>query len=449
MKKCLACLIAVLLLLSVFAGCSGNTGDGEKVDPNRTQITVAMKNDPAEKLIMNAFKAAFEKENPDIQIIVETTVGTDYVQTVFNYAVSEFPDILWTSGDYHSTVSAAGKFENLRPYYDRDIPDWEEKYHPASMSTTKINAADESIWFAPRDFNQLVVFYNKNAFESAQQLDPSIKDPNDPSYYENGRTGWTWAEFKDTVKKFRALQLAGSKGEALTRNSVAVLGGFTWNVASYTILRGFGGDVFDEEGNVVMDSANAMRAYNEMIEFVKNNYTTSNNAAFNNKLAAMEFGVRTNIISMEKLNFDVAPFPIMEVPVIGSGCSGYAMSASCEHKEEAWKFLKFIISKEGQEIFGQTKASVPCLMELLYDENAAWRQSTPDINNDAFVARSEDALNLNFASEVTPKNQSSVVQEYNNFFFSLNNEKKYQTEEGLASLISTYKQKIADAANAA
>ena len=449
-RRKLLSLITALLMLGMLGmtACGRPDEEGEPIDPNRTQVVVAIKNDSVEKRIINNLKTAFEAkdEYKHIQIVVRPTIGANYAQSIFNFATTEFPDLLWSGGDVHQAVSASGRFEDLKPYLDRDIPGWEEEFNAASMRTTHLSETDESVWFAPRDFNQLVIMYNKDIFANAMEHDSTIKLPNDPSYYAEGRTGWTWAEFEDTLRKFRTLiQDDSVTGAGLTRTSYPLVGLFNWNPAYYTLVKGFGGEILDGT-TVKIDDPNTRTALEEIRTMTTDKLSTNNSAAFTNKLAAMQVSVRTSLSAAlaSGLNVDVAPFPIMDNHVVGAGCSGYAMSSASTHKTEAWEFLKFMLSEEGQEIISETRGIIPVLTSLYDKEDAAWRQSTPEINNDAFVDNVDKVLHLNFADDVAPNNQGGVYQEVTDFFYSLT-DTRYAGDDGLDMLIDIYKEQIANA----
>ena len=457
LKKLSVLIMALSLVISASAlvGCAPKGGDdggiNEKPDPTRTQITVAIKNDSVEKKILTKLKTAFEAENSDVQIIIKASLGADYTKAIFNYSSTEFPDMIWASGDVHQPVSAAGKFQNLKEYFDRDFPDWETEFSDTSMRSTHYSYDDDGIWFAPRDYNSLVIMYNKDIFANAISYDSTIKMPNDPSYYEGGKTGWTWEEFEETLRKFRVLiEDNNAKGYGLTRTSYPLVGQLNWNPVYYTLVKGFGGEIIDGI-TVKLDDSATRTALEKIRALGVDKLSTDASSAFTNKLAAMSVAVRTTVggALASGLNVDVVPFPTIGDASsfkVGAGCSGYAMSASSEHKDEVWRFLKFMLSLEGQEIIGETQSIVPVRMELFDKADASWRTSTPNINNDAFVSDYESALHLNFADHVAPNNQGAVYQDVTDFFYWLP-QAKYSGDSGLNELISIYKTKLQNSIN--
>ena len=67
--------------------------------------------------------------------------------------------------------------------------------------------------------------------------------------------------------------------------------------------------------------------------------------------------------------YDVVTFPIVnpENPKVGAGVSGYAISSTCQNRDIAWKFLKFITSKEGQNCIADAGMNFPSIRKDMSD----------------------------------------------------------------------------------
>jgi ABC-type glycerol-3-phosphate transport system substrate-binding protein len=94
---------------------------------------------------------------------------------------------------------------------------------------------------------------------------------------------------------------------------------------------------------------------------------------------------------------DFLPFP---TAAIGAGCSGYAITkANAEktqtvngetktNKELCWDFIKYVITKDGQETAGAFGTSVPVLKAL--ETDGAWTKAMPNAkNHSAWLAGEE------------------------------------------------------------
>ena len=104
------------------------------------------------------------------------------------------------------------------------------------------------------------------------------------------------------------------------------------------------------------------------------------------------------------------PLQALAIPTtqIAAGCSGYAINNIYEGKgitvdgvyksyaDICWDFLKFIITKDGQEVAGATGNNIPVLKSLYSAETnggvtPAWRQieGLEHMDQDAWVAGAE------------------------------------------------------------
>ena len=105
----------------------------------------------------------------------------------------------------------------------------------------------------------------------------------------------------------------------------------------------------------------------------------------------MYFAVRPIMSNLQVagINYDAVSFPFIgEKGYIGAGTSGYGIARSSKHPNEAWAFLAFMMSKDGQQAFSKTGNAVPVLKSLATDEDAIWN-TIPDIqarfNHKAFI----------------------------------------------------------------
>ena len=125
------------------------------------------------------------------------------------------------------------------------------------------------------------------------------------------------------------------------------------------------------------------------------NPTQKTEEIFNTSKAVMYFAVRPILSNLEVagINYDVVSFPkIGETGYIGAGTSGYGISRTSKHSNEAWAFLAFMMSKEGQQAFSKSGNAVPVMKSLASSDDAIWR-TIPDaqvrFNQNAFIAYPE------------------------------------------------------------
>ena len=107
------------------------------------------------------------------------------------------------------------------------------------------------------------------------------------------------------------------------------------------------------------------------------------------------------------------------------------MSTNTKHPKEAWEFLKFIVSPEGQRILAASGSGIPCLKSLAKDP--CWRRSSlhlregptdlsgegghPALNYDAFVNSVEFGMGWeDFLILTRPEVQDAVTQAFEKSF---------------------------------
>jgi len=74
------------------------------------------------------------------------------------------------------------------------------------------------------------------------------------------------------------------------------------------------------------------------------------------------------------LDFAVAPLPRGRVPAVISGCVLWAISSHAEHKEEAWRFLKWLVADEqAAEYWDTLRVAPPANLAVL--ESPAFRST--------------------------------------------------------------------------
>lgn len=97
-------------------------------------------------------------------------------------------------------------------------------------------------------------------------------------------------------------------------------------------------------------------------------------------------------------DYNVVTFPIIdeENPMIGSGVSGYCVSSTITEqarRDIAWQFLKFMLSREGQNIIADCGTNYPPIrkdMSDAKDPENHWGKGYENYNMGAFTWASEN-----------------------------------------------------------
>ena len=407
-KKAIVCLMVAVL--GVFAVSCGGGSNADKNDTNT--ITIGVVSDSVEMDIVNKLKDAFlaKEENKDIKIKT-VKISNGYDSWVLNRKTTKTLTDMIQVYDFNSRYwTSENLFQSITDLMERDgfnVAD----YNSSVMGMAQ-SGSDNNYYWLPRDYNKMVVCINTEMFEAA-----GIEKPSDD---------WTMTDFYNVCKQLKAKE---SEIKAITKqtNFYPVEMKLNATEVYYSYIRSYGGDLFDEKDGKVSVYKNLERVKqgaNALLKYADEGLALppdTSAIAFTNKQAAMIFTSRPNVSSYAKnLNnkIDFVSMPTIddvaegEKSYIGMGCSGYTITSSCpESKRDlAWRFLKFIVSEEGQEVLGKMGSGVPVLNSLLENKNAAWRQFiSADLNHEAFYKFPErDLPAMSYMDKVPVAKQLTV-----------------------------------------
>lgn len=389
-KKAITVVVALACSFVALFSVAGCTTQEQPEEGRDVLITVAVLNNAGEKKAISEFINAFKASQSTIDVKAKYIDPTYYTPVLTDWAGDTLADVVWTAGDKHAPLSAAGIFEPLNDYIEK-TPGLLDDFYPALVETTKLTPDSDEMYFVPRDYNKITIAYNKDMFDAAG--------------LEYPQNNWTWQDFMDTCAALRTAMDNGTGG--LDSSFYPLDGYLSWAPAAYTIIRGFGGEYMDENGLPVLsdngDTTAVENGLTQIYTLVSKYYAgcdvMGETGLFEAGQAAMRFLSRPSISGItgaQMQNYDFVAFPTMPVEnVVGVGCSGYGINAHSAHKDEAWEFLKFIISREGQEVYGKTGMGVPVLQSMKND--SSWRDyPLKGLNQEAFVYSGTEDLFLNY-----------------------------------------------------
>jgi len=408
-------LCSTLLSVVALSGC-------KKEDKNT--ISIAIVSDNSESVTMKAFingyKAIPGNENKKFKITKMTNYH-DYIFNGFLYDdIADIVQVFDSTSEYYANADLdnAGNslLQSLSPYMKRDGIK-EEDFFESIIEMTKCKTGSDEIYWVPRDYNKVVCGYNKKIFDVA-----GVAYPED---------NWTWTDF---VNICDALKAKESQIKVYTGSGVffPVDMNLDFQAVNYPILKSYGAELIDKEtrtcfGNTPEKVQIAKNAWNKLLAMADSGIANPPGGAqipFTEKQAAMMFMVRPNLptyvrgVGADSIDFVSLPsyddIPEGNISYIGMGCSGYGMSTACPNskKEAVWDFLKYIISKDGQNVFSAAGSGIPCLKALAEDPNAIFKQYlVTDYyhpNHDAFIAHPERDLPANYLKNFEVNKQISI-----------------------------------------
>ena len=382
MKKLLLLIMAFVVAISCVA--CGPTANNDKIE-----IVIGYDGgDSGEEELLMTWREAFIEENPEVKIKLKAFTGSNYNNTMMNYnsAPNSMPDIIWTTGEEHATWATNGMFINLKSRLEADEDIDLDDFYPSMINCTHKYDSDEGIYFVPRDYNKPVLIINKVVFRYAGFSEEEITGLKD---------GWNYGKFLNVCERLRtAMDAVTDTGSEEWKHGVRFKNypldaQMTWNASYMSFIKSFGGKLVEDNGTINFVSDANIAAYGQIYELMANKYIPSSNtqgtADFSRLGSAMVIKSRPSLASLsqsdtEKYDLDFLPLPL---DYVGVGCSGYAISRKAKdrvgtstlnvdnlsNEDYAYKFIKFIVSEEGQKIGAATGSIVPVLQSLKNDES--------------------------------------------------------------------------------
>lgn len=312
--------------------------------------------------IVEMFNEKMKEEGKDIRAKLEI-IPYDQMVPKFMAALSagRAPDLYALDIIQYPYFVSIGAFE--------DITEWAKElpfFNELPQGMIKLGMKDGRIHALPYQIDLSVILWNKDMFEEAGL------DPEQPPQ--------TWYELVEMGKKLTV----DKDGDGIIDQwgfNLAGGGAGAYMFWFMPFIWGNDGNMFDDEGNVVLDSfeaEQALRFWHDLIHEYKIAPQSSiqygsgdrYNAFVSGKLAIF-LGGNFNITSLRKdapnLDFGVAPIPKNrgEFATFGGGTL-LGITSQCEDVEAAKEYMKFAYSKEAM-----VNAYAPNLMLLprpsLYD----------------------------------------------------------------------------------
>lgn len=344
---------------------------------DQISITVAgWSSNPAEDAALQARLDAFMAENPNVSVaFVPSSDHTVTMQTAF--ASGEYPQVFYVDSSklpdwVEAGVVAVGEDEIENP----------EGLYPDLLD---IFTLDGVTYCPAKDFSTMALQYNKDLFDAA-----GLEYPN---------ADWTWDDLR-------------SAAEALTDADAGVIGLVTppnferWLPFLYQA----GGDLFDEDGNLALDS-DAGRAALEFYVGFSTDGIGGTPSSVDSGWGGEAFGLGRAAMAMEGnwvIQFLLDNYPdlnwgVTELPAGEAGeatmaftvCYGVAANIEGAEAEAAWDVVNFLTNDEGALSVAESSfGPMPTRISAAEAYIESWESRTEGANVDAqdfnaFIAGSE------------------------------------------------------------
>jgi multiple sugar transport system substrate-binding protein len=360
---------AALALAPAFALAACGSGDDAGTADGPVTLTYGIwdKNqEPAMRQIADAFEAA----NPDVTVAIELTPFSDYwtkLQTAISGGTG--PDVFWMNGPNIQAYASNGALEPLG--------DLDTSGYPQGL--VDLYTVDGALYGAPKDFDTIGVWYNKDLFDAA-----GVDYPSDD---------WTWDDYVATAERLTDPD-AGVWGSAAALND---------QQNYYNTIAQAGAEVVSADGTTTgygtPEALTGLEFWTDQIAAglsptQEQMADTSPETLFTSGKVAMYWSGSWSAVAYDTNDavsdiVDVAPLPAgpqgNQSVIHGVG---NVVNAGGEHKDVAARFAEFASSEEAAVIQAEAGAVIPA-----YDgTQQAWVDAMPHFQLDVYIDALDTAV---------------------------------------------------------
>ncbi len=329
MKKSIFVVLVAILLL---------TACGPKASSGPTEVKVMMWGAPEELAVWQSVADAFTAKNPSIKVTMDVADWDSYWDKLNTlYAANTPPDLFAMDAPLFQDWFSRGALKNLQPYIDKSTGLLDGLY-PVTLQAYQ---TPDGYFGVPRDAQTIVLFYNKDMFDAA-----GLAYPDDT---------WTLDKLREVAKQ---LTLKDASGNTTQWGFSADL----WDMELFwsEAIWEYGGDVISaDHSQTLLTEGKARDAWHFIYSMMVTDKSMPNpdesgqfgGDPFDAGVAAMTTMGHWSVpqYSTRGFKYDVAPFPSGPAGRVTSvNSAGFVIPAGAANPEQAWEFIKYVLSTDGQ-----------------------------------------------------------------------------------------------------
>ena len=368
-KKIVSLLLCAVMTVGVLAGC-GNK-EGGKVEKgseeNPVEISYACW-DSGQAELLRQVADDFEAENKDIKIDIQVSGWDDYWTGLEAAATGgSLPDTFWMHSNNIYYYAANDQLLDLSEYIEKSDKVSLENF-PTELG--EIYSLDGKQYAIPKDYDTIALWYNKTLFDEA-----GIAYPDET---------WTWDTMYEAAKKLTVPE----KGQ------YGMCAGLHNQEGYYNFIYQNGGTVLTDDNKSGYADPKTIEGIEEYFKYVKEGLSPeiyddkARAEAIQNGQCAMGLFGSWNLASFAandymKENFDCAVLPASNDGGRASIFNGLgnAVAVNTEHPDEAWRWVEYLSSEEGQK----KQAELGVAISAYNGTSDAWTAAYPDFNTKVFI----------------------------------------------------------------
>jgi multiple sugar transport system substrate-binding protein len=370
MKKSLfSILMIVVLLLTSCSKQAGTTSGGP------VTLTFSAWGAPEELAVWKQIVTDFETANPTITVNVEVSDWDAYWDKLkTQLAANTPPDIFAMDAPLFLDYQSRDVLLNLQPYIDKN-PDMLKNVYPQTLSAYQTPGGYYGL---PRDFQTIVLFYNKDMFDAAGIAYPTAD--------------WTWNDLRAAAKQLTK----DTNGDGKTDQYGFVFDQWDMEPGWSEAIWANGGDVISADHTKTLIGEPAARQAWQLLSdmvFVDKSVPDANTIGqyggdlFQAKVAAMTPMGHWAVPGYNTggFKYDVAPMPQGSAGHATSvNSAGFVVAKVTKHPQESFEFIKFVLSQAGQTRLAELGFACPVL-KTVAESPTFLQQEGSTLNQQVFL----------------------------------------------------------------
>jgi len=370
-RKCLCLLAASVLVLVVclVTGC----GSKEEDAGGRTIITLPTTGgDRMEKMYAEMIPA-FEKAHPDVKVKRMDVPGSYYIKLQIMIAAGSAPDLAPMMTMRLPMFLYRNAFLPLNDLMQADN-EFQARKSDIYEKTWSGFEKDGKLYGLAYSQNLYAVYYNKTIFDTYNKTAPEGEKVEYPN------STWDLDKFVEVAKKLTL----DTDGDGRIDQYGTISSGTPFYVTC-PILRRFGLELFNpEKTKCNLDRPEAIEAMQWYFDLpLKYHVAPSPVGPDARSVGAVAGGPQEMFMAgrvamweaesewrfefnkkIKSFEWDIGEPPHGRFKAAGFECFGMSITASSKHPKEAWKFIGFLTSPEGQKILLKHEIGIPVLKSL-------------------------------------------------------------------------------------
>lgn len=365
MKRLMFVFVIVSLLLTA---CASTATEAAPVE-----ITFTMWGAPEELAVWQKVVDDFHAAKPNITVKVDVSDWDSY-WTKLNTLIAGGtpPDVFAMDAPLFLDWQNRGALLNLQPYIDK-TPGFLDGFYPQTLAAYK---TADGYYGLPRDFQTVVLFYNKDMFDAAKVAYPTAD--------------WTYDDLLAAAKKLTLDTNNDGKTDQF---------GFwtdTWDMEllwSEAIWANGGEIISPDHTKTLIGEGGALDAWKYIDSLYKAGVMPTPTAAgefggdlFQSKMAAMTTIGHWAVPGYVQagLNFNVVPMPKGPAGRATSvNSAGFVVAKDSKHPDAAFEFIKFALSEAGQKRLAELGFAIPVLKSMA--ESDAYLKQPGNLDQKVFL----------------------------------------------------------------